>query len=334
MGAVYELKRFKNSESKDLNDALIIYSQNIEASLRTDTREILHWIDYYPTSFDDKFIVLGFYLNKKIIGYAQFAYFIEERLIFVDYVVIGAEFRGNNTFYQFVDEIKEFFKAENLQFDFILAEVGGFEGNEPGIQTKYLIRLLKLSGFGVLKTTYFHPRLGLNKYESEFQSVLMVFNSGEQKKIKKETFLLFLETIYFKHYQRWYDAFFPEKEKAAYSESLIKLLNKSKEILRKKDFIDINGYQNLFYYHNTPPSGNTGIKIAKLLAIIFLFVLFSVCFGLLHLFLKNKVGIETSAQAYIGIAAGFILVLVLMIRKESKSESITSIIQKAIDSFS
>jgi N-acetylglutamate synthase-like GNAT family acetyltransferase len=237
MKVVYELKQFKSSRNKDLTRALALYSRNIEPFLRTDTREIIYWLDEYPLRHTDQFIILGLYLNEMVIGYAQLAYFAEERLIFVDYIVVEKEFRKNNTFYEFVEEIKEFITAESIEFDFILAEVGGFDNKEPSAATKNLIRLLKMTGFGVVKTNYHHPRLGKANYESEFQSILMLYTPSEVKHIKKETYLSFLKTIYFKHYQRWYANFFDEKDNAEYSNSLIKLFEKSQENLKKKETI-------------------------------------------------------------------------------------------------
>lgn len=334
MGASYELKYFKSSQSRDFTKALNLYSQNIESTLRTDTREISHWLDEYPSRFKDKFMVLGLYLNSELIGYAQLAYFIEEKIVFVDYIALAKEKRKNNTFYEFVEEIREYLLTKDIEYDFILAEVGGFEGNEPAQQTKNLIRLLKMSGFGVVKTNYYHPRLGKNKFESEFQSVLMMYSPDELKSIKKETFFLFLNTIYFKHYKRWYDDFFNEIEKADYGRSLIRLVERSVEDLKKKERVEINGYLNIYTTQLPASSPKSYRPLSKLAAIFVLFTLICTGFGLLHLFIKDKLGVETNAQAYIAIASGFLLIFVLLVRRESKQESITTIIEKTIEKFS
>ncbi len=331
MKKVYELKQFKDSRNKDLAKALIIYSKNIEPFLRTDTREIIHWIDEYPLQHDDTFIVFGLYLNSIIVGYAQLAYFKEERLIFVDYIVIEEEYRKNNTFYVFLDEIKEFLTNEKFEFDFVLAEIGGFDNKEPSTPTKNLIRLLKMSQFGVIKTTYYHPRLGKINYESELQSILMMYSKGDLKFIKKDTYLLFLNTIYFKHYKRWYDAFFDDKERAEYSNSLINLLEKSKTILKKKETIEVNGYISLFATKtplNNPVSNYK--KLAKVLAVIVLFTALSVLFGIIHLIVKNRYKIETSAQVYIVLAAAFSLLLFLLLFNEKRNHSVTDVVEKIL----
>jgi hypothetical protein len=330
MKAVYELKRFKNSRNRDLTKALGIYSKNIEPFLRTDTREIIHWLDAYPERYKDQFIILGLYFNDIVIGFAQLAYFIEERIIFVDYIVIEKEFRKNNTFYEFVEEIKEFITAENIEFDFILAEVGGFDDKEPSASTKNLIRLLKMTGFGVVKTNYYHPRLGKTNYESEFQSVLMLYTLNELKHIKKDTYFLFLKTIYFKHYQRWYADFFDEKEKAEYGYSLFKLFKKSREILKKKDSIEINGYLNIYTNNLSVATYKPYKKLAKAIAVFVLFIALLIIFGFIHKIVKNKYKIDTNAQVYIILASAFFLLFILLLFNEKKNHSITSIIEKLL----
>lgn len=329
MRTVYELKRFKNSKEQDLTKALIIYSHNIEPFLRTDTREIIYWLDEYPRRFKDQFIILGLYLNNSIIGFAQLAYFKEVKLIFVDYIVIQKESRGNNTFYEFVEEIRTFLITENIEFDYILAEVGGFDENkEPAASTRNLIRLLKMIGFGVIKTNYFHPRLGKNNYESEFLSVLMLYSPDEKKSIKKETFFLLLDTIYFNHYKRWYDVFFDEKTKAEYGKRLIKLVEKNHEELRKKDSVEVNGYMNIYTTGLLPAKHKSYHKLAKGAAVLFLFIILTLIFGIIHKIVKNKYGIDTNAQVYIVLASAFCLLFILLLLTEKKTQSITSVIEK------
>lgn len=176
MKATYELRQIKDSRDKDLTRALSIYSQNIESIQRTDVREIIYWLDNYNYKFKDRFFILGFYLNNEIIGYSQFVYFEDEKIIAIDYIVIEEIKRRNNTFYQFLEEIRNFLNQENIHFDYLVAEVGYFdETKSPTEKSRSLIRLLKMSGFGVVKAKYFQPMLGKNNFESELMCILMVF---------------------------------------------------------------------------------------------------------------------------------------------------------------
>src|SRR5437868_7979044 len=151
MQSVYELRRIKSSADKSLGRALNIYSQNIDPLIRTDTREIIYWLDNYNKQFKDQFYLVALYLNDLIIGYAQFAYFKEEKIVFIDYLAIEKNSRKNNTFYEFIEKIKEFFIDEEIEYNFIVTEVGYFrQTKEPTEVARNLIRLLKMTSFGVI----------------------------------------------------------------------------------------------------------------------------------------------------------------------------------------
>lgn len=331
MKTVYDLRKFRDTNEKDLNRALFIYSQNIETVLRTDTREIMYWLDEYNKAFKDRFYLLGFYLNDVIIGFAQLVYFVEEKIIFVDYIVIDKEYRKNNTFYEFVEKIKEFIVDENIRFDYILGEVGYYDDNmHPSKNTRTLIRLLKMTGFGILKINYYQPMLGKNNFESELLSVLMIYTSTEIQRIKKETFLLFLKTIYIKHYKRWYDKFFDENAQAEYSLGLNSLINKINETIKKKKYIEINGYSNLYEFKGISPKPKNFLKIAKIIAILLLFAICALIFGTIHVIAKTKFGIDITAQSYIIIASIVVVFFILSLYYEGRTNSITVIIDKII----
>ncbi len=62
MKRTYEIKRYRTANSPDFVKALKLYSDNIEAEYRTDTNEIIYWVDKFHKRFGDSFFVLGLYL--------------------------------------------------------------------------------------------------------------------------------------------------------------------------------------------------------------------------------------------------------------------------------
>lgn len=331
MKSIYELKKFKNSSDKDLTEALFIYSQNIENVLRTDTREIIYWLDNYNLIYSDRFYLLGFYLNNKIIGFAQLVHFQNEKITFFDYIVIDRKHRRNNTFYEFVSEIQEFISNEGFESSYTLGEVGYYnENNEPTEITRNLIRLLKMSGFGVVKTLYFQPMLGNQNYESELQSVLMMYTDSSIKKIKKDTYLMFVHTIYFKHYKRWYDRFFSEQEQMKYSIGLQKLIDTINTKLEKKDYVEINGYSHLFQTNHEPEVKNRKkaiISIGLLVLLIILILLFSA----IHILAKEKFGIDNDGQRNIILVSIISILVISFYFLNKKSNNFTQLIDKLLD---
>lgn len=334
MQTIYDLKKIKNSSDRHLTRALSIYSQNIDPLIRTDTREIIYWLDRYNRKFTDKFYIVGLYLNDVIIGYGQFVYFVEEKIVFIDYLAIEKQSRKNNTFYEFTDKIKEFLAEENLHYTYILTEVGYYkENNEPTEVTRNLIRLLKMSGFGVVKMDYFQPMLGKNNYETELSTILMLYTENDVKRIKKETFLLIIDTIYFKHYKRWYDAFFQDKEHALYISRLDDLKKKIELQIKKKEFIEINGYANLFSSRETTVHQKNYVKVAKLVAALIVFALFSMLIGVIVVFVKRRYNLDQDSLQFITYVSLILVIGLSALFYKNKNESFSEVVERVIRLF-
>ncbi len=300
MKSTYELIRWKSPKSPDFVKALKLYSDNIEPAYRTDTNEITYWLERFEKKFGDPFYILGLYYNSLLIGFSELAFFREEKFIQIDYLVIDQKFRKNNSFYEFLDKISSFLSQENLIYDYIICEVGCyFEGNEPTENSKALIRLLKMSHFGVLKSAYYAPRLGKNNYESQTRAVLMMYSAVEVKQIKTETYLKIIQTIYFKYYERWYFDFFLEKERTEYKTLLNNLFEKIKKSIGNKDYIEINGYNNLLPLNPTDFAEIKGRKMIKVLSFAIIFIVSIFVFGSLVLLIKKYFDIDIENQTAI-----------------------------------
>ena len=334
MQSTYDLKWIKSSSDKYLTKALSIYVQNIDPLIRTDTREIHFWLDRYNQKFTDKFFVVALLLNEEIVGYCQFVFFRDEKLVFIDYMAIEKQHRRNNTFYEFIEKIKEFLTQENIEYNYVITEVGYYkEKNVPTEVTRNLIRLLKMSGFGVIKTDYYQPMLGKENHETEIGTILMLFTSSEVKQIKKETFLIFIKTIYFKHYKRWYDNLLNDFEQAEYVKRLNELKEKIEILVQKKDVVEINGYSNLFTSHDVPTRPKKFVGLAKAIAVILSFFIVATLMGGIVIFVKQQFGIDQETLKFIAIISVIILAFIVMMVYKSKNEPFTDLIERIIKSF-
>lgn len=332
MRSTYEIKRFKNSKNVEFLKALKLYSENIEPTFRTDTKEIMFWVENFHSKYEDYFFVLGFYLNETLIGFTELAYFINEKLVIVDYLVIDKNFRKNNTFYEFINKIEEFLLHENLMIDFIVAEVGCyFENTEPPEASKNIIRLLKMSRFGVVKCKYYVPRLGLNNYESEMIAVLMLYSPDKITQIKKETFLKIINAIYYKYYFRWYDIFLKENESKDYKNMLDTLMTRIKKNINKTETIEINGYSNVFSVNLNDSKFFKLKKGIKILTFLMIFVICVLGIGSLSLFIQNKFGIDVNSQTSIFTFSIIVVLLISSIIFEKKSNFFSNLLEKFID---
>lgn len=325
----YNLHKFSNSNDSDFIQGLNIYSRNIESSIRTSTNEIIYWVDQYNKTFNDSFFTFGLYQNNTLIGFTQVAHFKSELILAIDYMVIDELYRGNNTFYVFVNLIREYFI--DFEINFVIAEiVYNNIGLEPSEKARYLIRLLKMAHFKVIKAPYFQPMLGTSNIESEMKAVLMLYSSGEFDQIKKETYELIVNTIYYKHYLRWYDEFLSDKNKADYINGLNKLYELIFLEIKDKKYIELNGH----HYLPSEPVLKVKKNVNKVAVTILVIGVFTLLFtGLiaLHLFLKNKFKIEINVQIFIliGSVLGCILFLSYVLKRQENIFS--KLLDKVLD---
>jgi hypothetical protein len=237
----YILRLFDPKRDRDaIVEAVSLYSQNTPSYERTPSNEILYWFERYNLEFEDRLMLFGFYRNTILIGFAEIVWFHEEKLIILDYMTIHEQYRRNNTFFEFLDQIKYFLEATNLEFDFIVTEIPYSSHNEAPTEASHIwIQLLRLHGFGLVHAKYQQPQLGRYNLESIMPGALMVYTKGGLRPIRKESYLVMVDVILFKHYLRWYKPFHGDKL-SRYESSLKKIRS---SILSSIDttHIEVNG---------------------------------------------------------------------------------------------
>jgi len=235
----YTLSRI-NGPSKLLDEALRVYVKYTAPSIRTASNEIVYWAERYNKTFKDELMIFAFHRNKKVIGFVQLVYFREEKLIVIDYAAIAEDYRGQNTFFELVDQVRRYIERLELEINFVVTEVGYFDvGEEPTHDSRKLIRLLKFTGFSIAKARYYQPLLDNKHHESYMRAALMFLRSESTKHIKKETYINILSTIYYKHYIRWNEPF-PGIDCSEYTAHINILYKKILKSI-KNDMIELNG---------------------------------------------------------------------------------------------
>lgn len=332
MKSVYELKKLTVSNRAELIDALRLYLEYTEPAVRTDTKEIMYCVNNWNDLYEDPFYVFGFYFNGTLIGFAELAYFSQEKFVIVDYLVIHQSYRKNNTFYQFLEDLRLFLQKENLEYSYIVAEVACYHENlEPPESSKLLIRLLKIAHFGVVKCNYYVPRVGMNDYESEMRSIMMIYSLNEVKQIKKETFFQIVNAIYFKYYQRWHNLFADEEEIKRYNSELEELIIRMKKQLDNKKTIELNGLTGLFPVNTNFDSNVKGKKALKLLTGVLLFLVCFILVAFSFTMIKSKLGWDSETLIAIVTISGGLTLFVLALFFENKSNLFSKIFEKMLD---
>lgn len=327
----YKLKAFQSSNDPDFKNALKIYTDSIGNSSQTSTNEIAYCLDNYNAQFlDSKFVVAGFYQNRQLAGYCQFIYMIREKLMIIDYLVIDEKFRGLNTFYSFIEKIKEFVLANDMQVTFLMGEINiqnNSEENMP-IKARTLIRLLKANNFGVIESDYYQPMLGAANFESAQRSILMLYPFDQYHSVKKETYLSLVESIYYKHYERWFRLFLTESEMIKYSQHLHELYEKIKKSVKDDLVVNVSGEKDLFGGVD-PINTRSKIKTPVIVSVGFIGLL--ILFTSIGVVAKKYFAIELKDMAYLFGATAIALLIILSFFLDSASKLLSKLLEKAMD---
>ena len=235
----YSLERITSS-SDLLTRSLAVYAKNVVPSIRTSTNEIAYWAGRYNTTFSDELLLFAFRVDGVVAGFAELLLFREDRILVVDYLALDEAYRRNSAFFEFAHQIQRYLDANSLAYDHAIAEVASFsESDEPLQDARSMIRLLKFLGFGVLKSRYYQPALGLANQESLMRATLLIKRHDPQTKIKRDTFLRLVTIIYYKHYLRWYQNL-PGVDGTEYKAHIDRLFARVRDDTPKR-FVEING---------------------------------------------------------------------------------------------
>jgi hypothetical protein len=239
--STYTLRRIASSKDPTLVEALAVYTAEIAPTFTTDTNEIVHWLDHYEETFGDSLLVFSLAVRRRIVGFAHMVYFRSEQIVVFDYLVIAQAYRKNNVFFEFVEQIREYFRARSWPVRWIAVEVALTYQPRPDAPAALLIRLLKLEGFRVAKAPYYSPLLNFHNLESEMAAVLLLSGDAGISRIKRETYLRIVTTIYYKHYLRWY-SIYPTEEQKERARRISILERQIQDSLGHTKSVELNGH--------------------------------------------------------------------------------------------
>lgn len=311
----YRLKRFLSSKDPDFASALLIYVRYTPPSIRSDSREIAYWLDHFANSVGDSLYIFGFYRNRQLVAYAHATYFPKEYLYFIDYVTIDERFRGYNVFFELVEQMKQYLENAHPDYRYGVTEVMNEPGQDrPSPAKKSLIRLLKIIGFRVIHAPYFQPRLMLSDSESELSGSLLIYSPSALDRIRSETYLAILRTLYYEHYLRWQSI--EPGIKGVYKKHLDVLYSKIKANVRDKTTLVVNGYREVLPSLEKPPvKTQNRILSFALPALSVIVVLTAVMLGLKWLFNLSN----TSFAAIYGLAISSFVAVSGIVSKEARA---------------
>lgn len=299
----YLLRRIR-PERRDaayLVKALAIYHANTPHLELTSTNEIQYWAEKYNTSFDDQLFLFSFECNEDIIGFAQCVYFSSAEIVVLDYMSMEESYKTVGSFFIFYEQIKSFLTQEGIQYNYMVSELLK-DSEENFTESSDVWRtMMALENFRVIDAPYEQLQLGKNKFDTQLPGRLMIAVESGTESIRRETYLMIVNTLFFDHFVRWYEPFLTEEENIGYRTSATKKFNIIRSAINSQERISLSAI--------APMSLPTGsIKTNKAPTVRFIAVESISYVILLVVLLAAQYFLKTSAVELIILAIGALIV--------------------------
>lgn len=214
----YVLRRLRSTrqDPEPLANALVVYHTSTPRLEATATNEIQYWADHYNEKYDDELFLFSLEANGSVIGYAQCVSFTAQSFVIVDYMTVDEKHKTVGIFLIFYEQIIDYFLAIKLHYDFIVAEILQESDGSYTDSSEFWRTIMALERFRVIDAEYHQLQLGRTKYDTQMPARLMIGAGGYITSLRRETYLMIVETLLFQHYLRWYEPFQTLEEVAEY----------------------------------------------------------------------------------------------------------------------
>lgn len=247
----FVLKPITKSSDEDYIKALQIYTEETPKEIRTNSNEITHWLDKKSNGNNFEMLVFVLYLDNNLIGFSQITYIKSQQIVVLDYISLKAPYRVNSVFLVFLSMIQNYLIASGKQITYYIAEIGNKDnGTNIDRESAFYKRVICLENFGQVMSKYYNLPLGIDNYESEFESLMYIKTNDNIRYINKETFHAIVHAICYEYYYEWYADFLNDDELKLYKEKLDKYFSDIKKQSLESNNINIEYPRCPLFYHN------------------------------------------------------------------------------------
>jgi hypothetical protein len=223
-----------------LTKYLAVYSANISPENRTDTNELISFLE---DPFDDRrLLYFGLKYDGVHCGFAIAMSYTKDKILIVDHLAVDPAVRGKGAFFEFVYLISDYLDSHGIAPDYVVVEIMKRTQSIQGdVKPSELVRLLRIIGFHVVQIPYIAPHFGIAERVENYRSVLMVFPRQPVTEVPAGECRRIIEMIYYVHYQNWYRRAWPAKKFATYRSSLDHCFKAVTGRLTNVAFVKLNG---------------------------------------------------------------------------------------------
>ena len=169
----YEIQPITSSKDSTYLQAIKIYIDIMPADVRTDTNEISKFVDGPLSTNGRKMYFFALKYQGKVIGFAQFAFIPNMKIIFMDYLAIAKEYKKNSIFYPFFSMLMLYFNEQGVNYEYFFTEIGA-QNDDTYVDddSAFLRKVLAMENFNIIDCLYRQPCLGYNKEESNIWTIV------------------------------------------------------------------------------------------------------------------------------------------------------------------
>jgi hypothetical protein len=225
-----------------LDAALAIYRKTVEAEARNPEKQILHWIDHSKESLSDEFRCFAIEEGGSVVGYLQFSFFNEERIIFLEYLCVQGDRKRGLVPSRARDAIRYHIETNyprdvTIAFDVAHKQLPSGERIPDEKRLGYFRRL----GFRRVDVNYHYPVLQSYDVRTSYSADLMVLLPNGSTTLTPSRMRTILRCIYFKHYLRWDRPFLNDEEFAERERLINELYSSQIAQIASKDIFQTYG---------------------------------------------------------------------------------------------
>lgn len=249
----FVLKPITKSTDEDYIKALQIYVEETPKEIRTNSNEITHWLDKKANDKAFEMMIFVLYLDNNLVGFSQITYIKSQQIVILDYISLKPPYRVNSVFLVFLSMIQNYLISSGKQITYYIAEIGNKDnGANIDRESAFYKRVICLENFGKVMSKYYNLPLGIDNFESEFESLMYIKTNDNIRYINKETFFSIVHSICYEYYYAWYAEFLDDEELNLYKAKLDKCFSDIKKHVSETNKIIIE-YPKcpLFYNSNT-----------------------------------------------------------------------------------
>lgn len=240
-GEVFDRKR---SRSTQLADYLLIYTNYLTPEYRTDSNELIEFLE--TPNAGQTIVYFGLSYYGKPCGFATLMLYQESGVGIVDHIAIAPTVRGLGAFFMFCDLIAEFLERQRHTYNYIAAEIVlGNRSYATGMSPLTLLRLTRFIGFRLVNIPYVAPDDENIMSATPERAALMLICQPDRSEIEALELIRILKVIYFDHYLAWCRRTMKPKELAKYRSKLSTTFRTVSDFIEREKTIKINGMKNL-----------------------------------------------------------------------------------------